>query len=99
MAVGTSKAHSKRLLALRRILQAGLLTLLLFCLNVVWSPVASALPPGNAITDGKALLRYALPIDNKPIRDIQLDLENISDALRARRIPSINRTIDTIQNY
>ncbi len=97
MAVGTSKAHSKRLLALRRILQAGLLTLLLFCLNVVWSPVASALPPGNAITDGKALLRYALPIDNKPIRDIQLDLENISDALRARRIPSINRTIDTIQ--
>jgi peptidylprolyl isomerase len=97
MAVGTSKTHSQVLLALRRILQAGLMLLLLFCLNAVWSPVASALPPGNAITDGKALLRYALPINNKPIRDIQLDLENISDALRARRIPSINRTIDVIQ--
>mgnify|MGYP002777087992 FL=1 len=45
----------------------------------------SALPAGNAITDGKALLRYALPIDNAPVRDLQKTLEDISEQLRAKR--------------
>ena len=45
----------------------------------------SALPAGNAITDGNALLRYALPIDNKPIREVQSALEDISTQLRAQR--------------
>lgn len=49
----------------------------------------SALPPGNAITDGKALLRYALPIDNKPVRDLQATIEQISEPLRARRRLSV----------
>ncbi|NJO53190.1 MAG: hypothetical protein HC840_31550, partial [Leptolyngbyaceae cyanobacterium RM2_2_4] len=47
--------------------------------------LVSALPPGNAITDGKALLRYALPIDNSAVRRIQTSIEEISEALRARR--------------
>ncbi|HEY9848174.1 MAG TPA: peptidylprolyl isomerase [Leptolyngbyaceae cyanobacterium] len=45
----------------------------------------SRLPAGNAITDGKALLRYALPIDNEPVRELQKSLEDISNQLRANR--------------
>lgn len=45
----------------------------------------SSLPAGNAITDGRALLRYALPIDNKPVRELQASLEDISTQLRANR--------------
>jgi peptidylprolyl isomerase len=61
------------------------------------SPLTSAfpttvayLPPGNAITDGKALLRYALPIENKDIRKIQKQLEDLSQWLRSSRWGPIN---------
>jgi peptidylprolyl isomerase len=47
--------------------------------------LSAALPAGNAITDGRALLRYALPIDNKPVRDIQSNLEDITNQLRGKR--------------
>lgn len=56
----------------------------------------SRLPPGNAITDGKALLRYALPIDNPTIRDLQSELEDIAETLRvqgSRRVGAVNRNI------
>ncbi len=43
------------------------------------------LPPGNAITDGQALLRYSLPIDSKDLRKIQEDLEGLSQWLRSKR--------------
>lgn len=53
---------------------------------VLWTPASSAaLPAGNAITDGKALLRYALPIDNQPVRQLQANLEDIATQLRANR--------------
>jgi len=39
---------------------------------------SAALPAGNAITDGKALLRYALPIDNQAVRKLQASLEDIA---------------------
>ena len=45
----------------------------------------AALPAGNAITDGKALLRYALPIENEPVRKLQKSLEDIATHLRANR--------------
>lgn len=45
----------------------------------------SSLPAGNAITDSKALLRYALPIDNPTVRNLQKSLEDISNQLRANR--------------
>jgi peptidylprolyl isomerase len=54
------------------------------------SPLVAYLPPGNAITDGKALLRYALPIDNTDIRRIQKDLEDLSQWLRSSRWGPIN---------
>lgn len=51
-----------------------------------WTPTSrAALPAGNAITDGNALLRYALPIDNKPVRQLQASLEDIAAQLRANR--------------
>ena len=57
---------------------------------------ASVLPPGNAITNPQALLRYALPIDNQPIRKIQRSLESISDALRAKRWKAIEGYISKV---
>ncbi len=51
-----------------------------------WTPASNAaLPAGNAITDGKALLRYSLPIDNQAVRDLQANLEDIATQLRANR--------------
>jgi len=72
-------------------LKLGLLAFLLMTLSVSFSPAAwavdrvSRLPAGNAITDGKVLLRYALPIDNKDIRNVQTSLEDITTQLRANR--------------
>jgi len=51
------------------------------------------LPPGNPVTDGQALLRQALPIDNEPIRKIQANLEGISEWLRGKRWSPIKRDI------
>lgn len=63
-----------------------LLILGLFCLSLVtWELPAQALPPGNAITDPQALLRYALPIDNAEVRKLQSSLEDITNQLRANR--------------
>jgi peptidylprolyl isomerase len=63
-----------------------LLTIFLGVNTATWTPPShAALPSGNAITEGKALLRYALPIDNKPVRRLQGSLEDISTQLRANR--------------
>jgi peptidylprolyl isomerase len=63
-----------------------LVTLFLGISTAGWTPSSSAaLPAGNAITDGRALLRYALPLDNKPVRQLQTSLEDISTQLRANR--------------
>lgn len=43
----------------------------------------AALPASNPNTDGRAILRYALPINNQsPIRTVQKNMEKISAALR-----------------
>jgi peptidylprolyl isomerase len=63
-----------------------LVTIFLAISTAGWTPLSNAaLPAGNAITDGKALLRYALPIDNQPVRQLQASLEDISNQLRANR--------------
>jgi peptidylprolyl isomerase len=51
------------------------------------------LAQGNAITDGKALLRYALPIENQAVRNVQASLEDIAIQLRGKRWSPINRDI------
>ncbi|ERT04414.1 cyclophilin type peptidyl-prolyl cis-trans isomerase/CLD family protein [Lyngbya aestuarii BL J] len=53
----------------------------------------SVLPQGNAITDGKALLRYALPIDNEPVRKMQRSLEEIATRIRGKRWSPIKSDI------
>jgi peptidylprolyl isomerase len=53
----------------------------------------SQLAQGDAITDPKALLRYALPIDNKPVRRLQGSLEEMSVSLRTRRWTAVSQNI------
>ncbi|GAA0141893.1 chaperone [Lithospermum erythrorhizon] len=45
-------------------------------------PDVAVLISGPPIKDPGALLRYALPIDNKAIRDVQKPLEDITDSLK-----------------
>ncbi|MFB2934843.1 peptidylprolyl isomerase [Aerosakkonemataceae cyanobacterium BLCC-F154] len=72
-------------------LKTGFLALLLVTLSVgLCAAGVSRLPQGNAITDGKALLRYSLPIDNQQVRDLQESLEDISQQLRRKRWGAIN---------
>ncbi len=61
-----------------RVLQA----LLRYALPLSAPGCASNLPSCPRPSALQALLRYALPIDCKPIRQIQRDLEGISDDLR-----------------
>ena len=59
-------------------------------------PVIAGLPPGNAITDGAALLRYSLPIDNEEIRQVQGELEDISQWLRSKRWGPIKKDLKKV---
>ncbi|MGI0488095.1 peptidylprolyl isomerase [Pantanalinema rosaneae CENA516] len=74
---------------LKRWLKTGVTLLLLVTLSLGLSAAKdmriSRLPAGNAITDSQALLRYALPIDNPTVRDLQASLEDIAVQLRANR--------------
>lgn len=45
-------------------------------------PAHALLTAGDPIKNAQAILRYALPISNKPIRQAQRELESISEALR-----------------
>jgi peptidylprolyl isomerase len=70
-------------------LQRGLRTALTLglCafLSISLSSASTLLPSGNAITDSRAILRYALPIDSPDIRKVQAGLEDISNQLRSKR--------------
>jgi peptidylprolyl isomerase len=55
------------------------------------------LPPGNAITDGRALLRYSLPIDNDEIRNIQATLEGLSEWLRSKRWGPVKKDVAKVE--
>jgi peptidylprolyl isomerase len=68
--------------------QMGVVAMLLLTLSAGISG-AGLLPAGNAITDGQSILRYALPIDNKPVRDLQNSLEDISNHLRGKQWSTI----------
>lgn len=76
----------------RHWLQTGVVAILLLTLSAGLS-AATLLPSGNAITDGQAILRYALPIDNKPVRDLQDSLEDISNHLRGKQWSTINNDV------
>ncbi len=76
----------------RQWLQNGVMAVLLLTLSTGISG-AGLLPAGNAITDAQSILRYALPIDNKPVRDLQNSLEDIANHLRGKQWSSINNDI------
>ncbi len=72
---------------------AALLGLLL-TVPAAWT----ALPQGNAVTDPSALLRNALPIEQKDLQEIQHRLESTSDDLRAKRWPSLASSVRRTQS-
>ncbi len=55
------------------------------------------LPPGNAITDGRALLRYSLPIDSPDLRKVQGELEGLSQWLRSNRWGPLQGELSKVQ--
>ncbi|MEG3849840.1 peptidylprolyl isomerase [Microcoleus sp. herbarium19] len=75
----------------KRWVKTAVLALLLFTLGLSFSSVShakrpsSSMPAGNAITDGRALLRFALPIDNQTVRELQISLEDIGNHIRSKR--------------
>lgn len=73
---------------LQQWLKTGVTLLLLVILSLGLSAAkdrTSTLPAGNAITDGQAILRYALPIENRPVRELQKSLEDVATQLRSNR--------------
>lgn len=59
-------------------------------------PDLSVLISGPPIKDPEALLRYALPINNKAIREVQKPLEDITDSLKVaglRALDSVERNV------
>ena len=100
----------------QRLLKTSILAVLLFslsiCLSAAWWDFGSSqparesrMPSGDPITDGQALLRYALPVDNEPVRKMQKSLEDISTPLRNRlwsgvqsNISATSRVLSTSQS-
>ncbi|RMG12956.1 MAG: peptidylprolyl isomerase [Cyanobacteria bacterium J055] len=77
----------------KRWLQVGVVTLVLVVLSLGLGAAGfassnyreSRLPQGNAITSPQALLQYGLPIDNAAVRELQENIEDIAEQLRANR--------------
>lgn len=53
-------------------------------------PDVSVLISGPPIKDPGALLRYALPIDSKAIREVQKPLEDITDSLKIAGLKALD---------
>ncbi|KAJ6754203.1 PEPTIDYL-PROLYL CIS-TRANS ISOMERASE CYP38 CHLOROPLASTIC [Salix purpurea] len=91
------KLFSLKECAISVALAVGLVTGMPF---VDWSPNAYAANPamadlsvlisGPPIKDPGALLRYALPIDNKAIREVQKPLEDITDSLKIAGVKALD---------
>ncbi|XP_061946946.1 peptidyl-prolyl cis-trans isomerase CYP38, chloroplastic isoform X2 [Populus nigra] len=94
---GNEKLFPFKEYAISIALAVGLVTGMPF---VDWSPNAYAANPampdlsvlisGPPIKDPGALLRYALPIDNKAIREVQKPLEDITDSLKVAGVKALD---------
>jgi peptidylprolyl isomerase len=82
---------------MKNLIAKGLRTLLALSLcvslSISLSSASSLLPSGNAITDAKAILRYALPINSPDLRKVQASLEDISYQIRSKRWQKISSDI------
>ncbi len=84
-------------MAITRLLVA--LLAIVTTLGLQWcEPAIGALPPGNALKNPYAILRNALPIEQKDLREIQHTLEDTSDFLRGSRWPAINKATASSQS-
>ncbi len=81
----------------KKILNLALLVMLLpFALS--WaSPAIAGLPTGNRLKDPYAILRNALPINQKELRELQDKLENTNEDLRGNRWSSLNKAASRSQ--
>ena len=78
----------------------SLIVLIAIALSLVfgWNkPVLASLPPGNAVKDPYAILRNALPIEQKELRALQHKLEETSDLVRGNRWPAVNKAATSSQ--
>lgn len=86
--------NRKKSSLLNRVMTLTLTSLIVIVGLVGWQPEAAAiLAQGDAVTDPQAILRYALPIENKSVRKLQKSLEDISGQLRAKRWRNVGRYI------
>ncbi|AFZ46262.1 peptidyl-prolyl cis-trans isomerase cyclophilin type [Cyanobacterium stanieri PCC 7202] len=58
-----------------------------------WQNAHAILAQGDAITDPEAILRYALPIENKDIREVQSNIEKIEKDLRSKRWKRVEKEV------
>lgn len=65
--------------------------------NLVY-PDVSVLISGPPIKDPGALLRYALPIDNKAIREVQKPLEDITESLKVAGVKALD-SVERVRIY
>ena len=88
----------------RRLLQRRLwrwcwpLTLVLILLLPLPQPAVAALPAGDPVTDPRALLRDALPMDQQQLRELQHVMEGSSTDLRAKRWNRLTKRAQRLQN-
>ncbi len=75
----------------------GLITLLTTIVLTWIQPAEAALPPGNAIKDPYAILRNALPIEQKELRELQHKLEDTGTSVRQSRWPTVNKEASSAQ--
>ncbi|AUC60341.1 Peptidyl-prolyl cis-trans isomerase [Cyanobacterium sp. HL-69] len=73
-------------------------TILIFTMAIAFTPTKmqnahAFLAQGDAITDPEAILRYALPIDNKEIREVQSNIEKIERDLRSKRWKRVEKEV------
>ena len=61
-------------------------------------PAAAALPAGDPVTDSRALLRDALPMDQQQLRDLQHTMEGSSTDLRAKRWNRLTKRARRLQD-
>ncbi|MYF35787.1 MAG: peptidylprolyl isomerase [Synechococcus sp. SB0678_bin_12] len=74
------------------------LTLVLVLLIPLPQPAAAALPAGDPVTDPGALLRDALPVDQRQLRDLQHTMEGSSIDLRAKRWSRLTKRARRLQS-
>lgn len=82
----------------KKIAKIAITTISILIISIVFNPFGvqnayAVLAQGDAITDPEAILRYALPIDNNIIRQIQGDIEKIDKEIRRKRWSSVAKTV------